>query len=225
MEFTEDALVLRTVNYGENDRMVTLLTAGRGKIGAAMKGVRKAGAKLNFAAQPFCFAEYTLAERAGRKTVINASLYDGFYSLREDMKTYYTAVCVLEACDALLPEEMPSGELLVFAVNALKDLCAGKEYALVSFLCEALALAGYPLNLSAEGEIKRFDFESGAFSLEGNGVPVSESTVNMLRFALNSGGKADPDGYKRALRLLRAYFLYETESDLPTLGELLNVLE
>ena len=57
MEFTEDALVIRTANYGENDRMITLLSAGRGKFGAAMKGVRKAGAKLNFAAQPFCFAE------------------------------------------------------------------------------------------------------------------------------------------------------------------------
>ena len=37
MDYTEDALVLRTVNFGENDRMVTLLTAGRGKISAAMK--------------------------------------------------------------------------------------------------------------------------------------------------------------------------------------------
>ena len=53
MEFTEDALVIRTANYGESDRMITLVSAGRGKFGAAMKGVRKAGAKLNFAAQPF----------------------------------------------------------------------------------------------------------------------------------------------------------------------------
>ena len=50
MEFKTDALLLRAADYGENDRMVTLLTAERGKLGAAMKGVRRAGAKLKAAA-------------------------------------------------------------------------------------------------------------------------------------------------------------------------------
>ena len=224
MEFTEDALVIRTANYGENDRMVTLLSAGRGKFGAAMKGVRKAGAKLNFAAQPFCFAEYTVAERAGRKTVTSASLYDGFYPLREDMTRYYTAICVLEACDALLPEEMPSGGMLVAAVDTLNKLCAGEEYALVAFLLNALKLAGYPVELGAEGVPNKFDFESGTFSYAGAGAPVSESTVSMLRFALGMKGEPSTDGYKRSLRLLRSYFSYQTETDIPTIGEVLNIL-
>lgn len=224
MEFTEDALVIRTANYGENDRMVTLLTAGRGKFGAAMKGVRKAGAKLNFAAQPFCFAQYTVAERSDRKTVISASLYDGFYSLREDMTRYYTAICVLEACDALLPEEMPAGAMLVAAVDTLKKLCEGEEYALISFLLQALEISGYPVELPAEGVLNKFDFESGVFSDGGAGVPVSESTVALLRSALFKAGEPSQDGYKRALRLLRSYFSYQTETDLPTLGELLGVL-
>lgn len=224
MEFTEDALVLRTANYGESDRMVTLLSAGRGKFGAAMKGVRKAGAKLNFAAQPFCFAQYTIAERAGRKTVTSASLYDGFYALREDMTRYYTAICVLEACDALLPEEMPSGGMLVSAVDTLNKLCAGEEYALLGFLLSALKLSGYPVELNGNGDVNRFDFESGTFSLGGAGAPVSGSTVFMLRYASGAGGEPSPDGYKRALRLLRSYFSYQTETDIPTLGELLNIL-
>ena len=224
MEFTEDALVIRTANYGENDRMITLLSAGRGKFGAAMKGVRKAGAKLNFAAQPFCFAEYTVAERAGRKTVVSASLYDGFYALREDVTRYYTAVCVLEACDALLPEEMPSGGRLVAAVDTLNKLCAGEEYALVGFLLNALKLSGYPAEISASGDLDKFDFESGTFSCGGAGAPVSASTVAMLRSVLGFGDEPSPDGYKRALRLLRSYFSYQTETDIPTLGELLNIL-
>lgn len=223
MDYTEDALVLRTVNFGENDKMVTLLTAGRGKISAAMKGVRKATARLNFAAQPFCFAEYTLAERAGRRTVTGASLYDGFYALREDMEKYYAGICVLEACDALVLEEMPSDEFLVAAVEALGAIGAGEEYALVKFLCDALRFAGYPVELPA-GEAKRFSFASGAFCDE-EGVPVSESTVETLRFVLSGEGTPSPDGKKRALRLLRAFFSYQTESDLPTLGELLNLTE
>ncbi len=224
MEFTDDALVLRTTNYGENDRMVTLLSAGHGKMSAAMKGVRKAGAKLNFAAQHFCFAEFTLAERAGRHTVTGASLYDGFYSLREDMAKYYSGVCVLEACDSLLLEGMPAGRLLVEAVGALTEICSENEYALVRFLCTALTMAGYPLELP-ERNVKRFDFGSGQFTGDSSsGVPVSESTVETLRFCLNGGGTPSSDGRKRALRLLRAFFSYETESDLPALGELLGFI-
>ena len=44
-----DALVLRTADYGEYDRMLTLFTLQKGKLSAAAKGVRRAGAKLRFA--------------------------------------------------------------------------------------------------------------------------------------------------------------------------------
>ena len=70
----------------------------------------------------------------------------------------------------------------------------------------------------------KFDFESGTFSCGGAGAPVSASNVAMLRSVLGFGGEPSPDGYKRALRLLRSYFSYQTETDIPTLGELLNIL-
>ena len=152
MEFKTDALLLRAADYGENDKMATLLTAERGKIGAALKGVKKANAKLKFAAQPFCFAEYVLAEKSGRHTVISASLHDGFFPLREDVGKYYAAAVVCEACDKLMYEEMPGGELLVAAVTALTEMC-GEETAfpLVKFLLTALRLAGYPVRADAAG--------------------------------------------------------------------------
>lgn len=63
MEIKVNALMLRAADYGENDKILTLLTAEYGKISAAIKGVKKPSAKLKFAAQPFCFAEYILADR------------------------------------------------------------------------------------------------------------------------------------------------------------------
>ena len=106
----------------------------------------------------------------------------------------------------------------------LKKLCEGDEYALLEFLLTALDLSGYPAELPQEGTLNKFDFESGAFTDEGEGAPVSMSTVEMLRFALYHEGAPSSDGYKRALRLLRSYFSYHTEEDLPTVGELLNIL-
>ena len=135
MECKTDALLLRAVDYGENDKMVTLLTAERGKLGVGIKGVKKAGAKLKFAAQPFCFAEYVLAERGGRYTVTGCSLHDGFFPLREDIRTFYAASVVTAACDGLVIEGAESGEMLVAAVSALGEMCGGEpSFALIKFL-------------------------------------------------------------------------------------------
>lgn len=232
MEYKTDALVLRAADYGENDKVVTLLTADRGKIAAGMKGVKKAGAKLRFAAQPFCFAEYVLARRGTRNTVISAALHDGFYPLRERLDAYYSAVCVLEACDKLVlgeTEEQESGALLLAAVRALEDMEEGDAaFALIRFLLKALSLAGIPLSAGdcavcgkPLGEKVCFDFSDGAFCCaECGGAAASRSTYLTLRAAMGLQGERSADGEKRALRLLRAYFNAQTDSDLPSVGEL-----
>lgn len=234
MEYKTDALLLRACDYGESDKVITLLTADRGKLAAGMKGVKKAGAKLRFAAQPFCFAEYVLAQKGGRSTVISASLYDGFYPLREDVGKYYAAACVSEISDKLVMEGMESGEFLVAAVTALEEICGGDpSSALVKFLLRALCIAGYPVRAEncpscgkpLQGRM-RFDMAGGAFCCEecGAGVPASESTYIAIRFALGGAARsADADGNIRALRLLRTYFAYQTDDDLPSIGEYLKM--
>ena len=74
MDFKTDAIVIRAIDYKESDRLLTLFTPLRGKVTAGIRGVRKPKAKLNFASQPFCFAEYVLAEKGGRYTVTSAYL-------------------------------------------------------------------------------------------------------------------------------------------------------
>lgn len=236
MEVKTDALLLRSADYGENDKIVTLLTADRGKIAAAMKGVKKAGAKLRFAAQPFCFAEYVLAERGGRRTVISASLHDGFFALRESITAFYAASTVAEASDKLVFEGMDGGELLICAVSALKALCEGDPSpALLQFLLNALRIAGYPLRaekcpfcgreLHREARL-RFDMESGSFACEacGKGTPASGVTYLTLRAALKGETFHEKDGEKRALKLLSAYFTYQTETELNALSEYIRIL-
>ena len=248
MEFKADALVLRTADWGEYDKIVTLFTADRGKLSAALKGVKRAGAKLKFAAQPFCFAEFVFAERSGRNTVISASLHDGFYALREDIACYYAAVVLCEACDKLLFEGIESPTLFLAAVRALEALssCAeggargearpedgksGSSCVLLRFLLTALKEAGYPVSAGdcphcgerLSGRM-RFDMESGAFGCEacGGGVPASGSTYLAVRAALGQGGEATADGVKRALRLVSAYFAFQA-SELPSLEEYLRL--
>lgn len=237
MEQKVDALVLRTADYGESDRMLTLFSLQNGKISAAAKGVRKAAAKLRFAAQPFCFAEYVLACKGDRCTMISASCTDGFYGLREDIGKFYAAASLAGLCDAVLPEGIVNEELFLRAVNALREMCEGDEsLVLIGFFIKLLELSGYMLDLSACAECGAvlsgkvfFDVAGGCFYCPdcARGAGVSGSTLEVLKKC--AGGECDEsllsaDGKKRALKLLYAYFREKTGAEVKALSEFLNLL-
>ena len=51
--YQADAIVLRRLDYGETDRIVTLLTREYGKLGAIAKGARKGKSKVGAALDLF----------------------------------------------------------------------------------------------------------------------------------------------------------------------------
>ena len=235
MEVKVDALVLRCADYGENDRMLTLFTLQRGKIAACCKGVRKPKAKLRFAAQPFCFAEYVLAEKNGRYTVTGAAGMDSFYPLREDIAKLYAAGCVTGLCDALLYENMISGELFLRAVNALREMCDGDEgTALIGFFLHAVELSGYglapPVCADCGAELEGgafFDLSDGCFTCRDcrRGAGVRPETVAVLKYCLGDTGCAvTAEGKKRLLKLLRVYLRDKAGIEIRALAEYIDLL-
>ncbi len=233
-----NALMLRAVDYGDNDKILTLLTAEKGKISAGIKGVKKAGAKLKFAAQPFCFAEYILAKRGERYTVTQASENESFYDLRTDINKFYAASAVCEAANALTYEGDDCASVFTASVRALSEICSGDESdALIKFFLSALASSGYGISAencsecgaSLVGESKlRFDMKTGTFTCYdcGDGAGTSGVTYNVLRMC--SGKKylpefITPDGKKRALRLIREYLSFKTDAKCASLSEYLRL--
>ena len=59
------AIVLRTVDYGESDRVVTLLTAERGKLAAFARGARASRRRFGGALEPFTLLAVEARERRG----------------------------------------------------------------------------------------------------------------------------------------------------------------
>jgi DNA repair protein RecO (recombination protein O) len=237
MEFKTDAIVIRAIDYKENDKLLTLFTPSRGKVTAGIRGVRKPKAKLNFAAQPFCFAEYVLNEKAGRYTVTSAYLYDGFFALRTDIVRYYAACAALEICNALLMEEEGSEGTFIAVVECLKALSLTDTDAaecLITFALQALRESGYPIDLDgcgicgAEvGETPYFEFEFGFFTCKecAQGERASKSTYQLLRKCEGLEYEELEGDNKRGLRLLKAYLAQKTEEEYPCFGEFLRLYE
>ncbi|MBS2023874.1 MAG: DNA repair protein RecO, partial [Deltaproteobacteria bacterium] len=81
-----EALVLRTVPYGESDLVVHLLVRERGRLSAFARAGQKSK-RFAGALEPFSLIETLLAERPGADlvTLREATLREGFGGLREDL--------------------------------------------------------------------------------------------------------------------------------------------
>ena len=240
MEIKTDAIVLKAIEYKDNDKILTLFSPQLGKITAGIKGVKKPKAKLAFSAQPFCFAEYILAERGGRYTVTGAYLHESFFALRTDIIRFYAACAAAEICLGVLVENENYNGLFIGLIECLKALAltdTDSAEALISFTLIALQESGYPIDLSyleeCDGEIGDrlyFDFSDGRFTTLDRAVQgerASVCTYHTLRKCAGLGYDEEEiaGGAKRALRLLKAFLIEKTEEEYTNLGEFIRLLD
>ena len=237
MEEVIRGVVLGGVNYGENDKILNIFTLEKGILSARIKGVKKAGAKLKFASEPFCFIEFVFSRTGDRRTVIGASLIDSFYPIREDIKRYYSATTVTEFVRAFSQENVFSPDLFVLLCQTLKTLAYGNDSAcrvVSEFLIKALSIVGYGLNLNGCGSCgcleitgrTYFDYNSGCFYCDDcfNGAGREIQNTTYLAFCdLQSDLPVSDQSLTKVLKLLDYYVTNKTETVLKSLKELLSL--
>lgn len=106
--FNLNGIVLRSRDYGDNDRIITFFSAERGKLSAIAKGVRKPQSRLKGAIQPFCQSELAFAMgRGSLYTVTQGEISEPFFSLRSDLTKIAYASYLCELTDMCAPEHKP----------------------------------------------------------------------------------------------------------------------
>jgi DNA repair protein RecO (recombination protein O) len=94
-----EAVVLRSIRYGEADRILHVYTPHRGRVSAIAKGVRRARSRFGGRLEPFFRLSLELHEGRGELlTVTGAHTIDGHPRLREDARALDAAA---RACDAV----------------------------------------------------------------------------------------------------------------------------
>ncbi len=236
MEEKLSGIVLGGVNFGENDKILNIFTLEKGTVSAKIKGVKKAGAKLKFAQEPFCFVEFVFSTTGDRRTVIGASLIESFYPLREDLIKFYSAGAVVDFIKKFEKESIVSKEMFMLTVDTLKNLAYSQfnpQGVLARFLIEGLKIVGYSLNLDScftcgkniEGRVY-FDYYYGGFFCEQCKNEycreINYSTLEALFSAKNKdyNEKLNFDG---AIRLLNYYIINRAEEKLNSLSELIKL--
>lgn len=99
-KFKTEAIVLRSIRYGEADRVLHLYSATKGRIGAIAKGSRRPRSRFGGRLEPFFRLQLVLHEgRSDLATITAADTIDAYPRLRESGAALTAAA---RACDAVL---------------------------------------------------------------------------------------------------------------------------
>jgi DNA repair protein RecO (recombination protein O) len=128
---TCEALVLRSVDFGESDRIVHLLVPDSGRLTAIAKGARRSVRRFPGTLDLFNHLRVQVERRrtAGMARLEQATLLEVFTPLRSDPARFALGCYLLELFDRLAPEGIARADaqrLFAFALAGLRLVAAPK---------------------------------------------------------------------------------------------------
>jgi DNA repair protein RecO (recombination protein O) len=104
--YKTEAVVLRSLRFGEADRILHLYTLDRGRIGALAKGVRKTKSRFGARLEPLSHVELLLHEGGGElQTITGVELIRSHHAAREHPYRLSVGLVGLEAMLRLFTEQ------------------------------------------------------------------------------------------------------------------------
>ena len=201
---TVDALILREVRFRESDRILTALTAGKGRLTLSAHGALSKKSRIAAATQQLTFSELTLFEKNGRYSVREGVVKEGFSGLRRDLESFALASFFCECLELFAGEEQPEPELMQLGLNclyALSENLGSCEKVKAAFELRLTAIEGYaPLTegcaVCGRRDIRepRFQPETGALVCRecrktGRALALTPAGVDVMRHVLGAPAK------------------------------------
>lgn len=199
---TTHAIVIRSIPYGESDRIVTFFTKYFGKLKAIAKGARRSKKRFQNALDLFTYVRLIFFDREGMGLVRaeGCDILNSFSNIREDLKKIIYGNYFLELVNemAVEREQHPEAfELLLTFLNTLNRETPAEDYLRI-FEIRMLSLFGYRPNLRSCAICKKgmeelkevknmfFSLERGSLVCEGcsknlnNLTPLSWGTARLV---------------------------------------------
>ena len=209
-----EAVVLRSMRYGEADRILHLYTPHRGRASAIAKGVRRARSRFGGRLEPYFRLHMVLYEgRSDLMTVTSAQTIAGHPRLREHASALDSAARACDAVSRLFATEEPHPGVFALLCNELSLLDGRPDQAThanqLAFRMKLLLAAGLAPQLAACatcGEADHLSSFSGAAggvvcnACEGSGFALGEEAHEFMTGALGSPLADAPRAGDLALR-------------------------
>jgi DNA repair protein RecO (recombination protein O) len=209
-----EAIVLRSIRYGEADRILHLYTPRHGRLSAIAKGARRSRSRFGARLEPFFHVRAVLHEgRSDLLTVTSVDTVASHGAVRDHAATLDAAARACDAVARLFETSDPHPEVFRLLANELALLHADVAHAGagngLAFRLKLLLVAGIVPQLAACavcGETEHLRGFSGAAggvvcsSCEAAAFPLDEESYRFLVGALGHSLAQAPSASDRALR-------------------------
>lgn len=120
-------IVLKNTDYGDNDKLLTLLTHEMGKVVVCVKGGRSIKSKHMPSCELFAYSEFQLYEKGGKYWVRESFLCESFFRIRRTLESMYLGQYLCEVTSEFSLHDIPDDELLRLILNSLFLLASEKK--------------------------------------------------------------------------------------------------
>ncbi len=199
------AVILKRMDLGEADRIVTLFSRDLGKIRAVAKGVRKTTSRSAGHLEPFTLSDIMFAVGRELDVISQADTLESFRQVREDLVLTTHAYYLAEVVDLLTEDRMENRAVFDTLVEGLRDLAehTDSRLVLIIFHLRLLEALGYRpelrecVNCRATIEPDRNQFSAqvggvlcpGCGPRESSAHAVGTSVLKLLRFLQQTEGR------------------------------------
>lgn len=193
------AVIIKTQDFKENDKLVWFYTEKVGKITAIVRGAKKSKSKFLALTLPLCYGEYMVYKGKSLYTLQEGKIIQSFQGLLNNLHklTYSSYLC--ELIDIACADNEINMELfktLITTLYLLNTDALDYELLIRAFELKLLKTTGYNLTLNNCSVCRKKISSSNYISLshyggicdecpKEHGVFISKGAYNALRFLMN----------------------------------------
>ncbi|RXI40352.1 DNA repair protein RecO [Clostridium tetani] len=240
--FNTRALVIKTQDYKEWDKIIWFFTEKFGKISVIAKGAKKNSNKFFPVSLPFCYGNYIFYKGRGMYTLNEGEIMESFQELLSDLETITYASYFCELIDICLPEGESNRVLFkefVTTFYLMRTRAVDLETLARVFELRILKATGYELSLDKCSICKEKITSSNYISLQflgglcnncnkSNGIDISNASYNIIKYLnklpLEKTYRITiPDNLKNEIYDILKYIISQNYIRRPKSLEILNI--
>jgi len=124
-----EAIVLRSFNVGEQDKIVVLFSRDKGIIRGVAKGARKFGSRFGCSLEPLSLVKVFYYEKEGKDlvTVSSCDLVESFFEIQDDLQTSFTLGYFSELIEEFSPSRAKDDTLYRLLLSVLNSISGGGD--------------------------------------------------------------------------------------------------
>lgn len=147
MLYKVEGIVIRSLDYGEGHKIISVYTREAGKMSVMARGAKKLNSRFGAITQLFTYGQFVFY-KGGSSSMGNLNageILESNQKLREDLMKGAYAAYIAEMVEKLTGENEPNGMLFAQLEAALKGIAEGKPAAFIAHVIEMnmLGLSGY----------------------------------------------------------------------------------